>query len=180
MSFTEERDNGLLNAYSCSGCANGNGLSSTALSTENNAVLAPIPMARESTTTAANPGLFHKPRAAYRRFLQESADPRSGTYIADLFLHLLDAAKLDFCRAQRLVRRHAGARLFFRQGLDIEPELVVQVPFFPLSMKWIEEKLPHLRHPFQMVSSAWAMATATRSQRIFSASSCRRPALVRR
>src|SRR5579862_2378776 len=50
-----------------SGSGKGKGLRSSAFATLNRAVLAPIPMASESTITAVAPRLFERVRTAYRR-----------------------------------------------------------------------------------------------------------------
>src|SRR5205085_978803 len=45
-----------LNNTSCSGCGTGSDFNSTSLISVNSAVLAPMPMASDSTATAVNPG----------------------------------------------------------------------------------------------------------------------------
>jgi hypothetical protein len=49
------------------GSRTGSGCSSTALTKLNMAVLRPIPRASEATVTAANVGLFRKPRREYSK-----------------------------------------------------------------------------------------------------------------
>ncbi len=106
-------------------------------------------------------------------------------FFANLLFDLFDAAELDARGALRFFGRHAGANVFVGQQCQMGANFFVEVYIHTTTGKKVAQyaasfcRERHGRTSY-VVSNACAMAQEMRPHRRVSASSCFRPALVRR
>ena len=119
----------------------GSGAISSACTMLKMALLAPMPSASVSTTTAVKPGALRSaaPRVAERPSARLEAG--TGAAGADALLHRLAAAEREVRRAARLLSRHAGRDVAVLENGERGVDLVVEIAFDGVAAARLRQRL---------------------------------------
>ena len=154
---------------------------SSASTTLNTAVLAPMPIASVAIAAAVNPLLFRscESRTAHRRASSNDPQPEA---LPSLLLALFDGAELDPGDPQGLFRREAAARReIFGAALEVKLQLVGHVALHLRAVDDVaaERARATTARYASCALSAVLIASAVRFQRSVSAFIRFRPAAVK-